>query len=128
VYPLPVRSLVILGAAAAAFVLFLVRNEREAQALVRTETTAIERAAALAEGPPGPPRVEDGYRFAWSHGGELPAVLVATPEGDAVSMFAAVKGAVYAYDLFDEEPPDITPLRVHLLRGGNLPAGWRKVR
>ncbi|HEX5136827.1 MAG TPA: hypothetical protein VFY93_07645 [Planctomycetota bacterium] len=122
------RSLLVLGAAAAGFALFLLRNEREAQALVRAETTAMERAEALADGPPGPPRVEGGYRFAWAHGGELPALLVATPEGDAICMFAAAKGAVYAYDLFEADPPDVTPLRVHVLRGGNLPAGWRKVR
>jgi len=123
-----VRSLLVLGAAVAAFALFLLRNEQQAQAMVRAETTAVERARTLAQGPPGPPRVEGGYRFAWTHGGELPALLVATPEDGAICMFAAAEGAVFSYDLFEEDPPDVTPLRVHVLRGGNVPAGWRKVR
>jgi hypothetical protein len=120
---------VVLGAAAAVFVLYLARNEREARALVRAEDVAVERVLSLVAGPPGPPRVEDGYRFAWVEGGELPAVLLAHPDGNGICLFAAVPGAVYAYEVFDGDPPDVTPVRVHVARGaGGAPPGWRKVR
>jgi hypothetical protein len=40
-----------------------------------------------------------------------------------------VPGAVYAYELFGDAPPDVTPLRVHVARGvEGAPPGWRKVR
>lgn len=123
------RSLVVLGAAAAIFLFYLVRNEREAQALVRTEDLAIERIRGLAQGPPGPPHVEDGYRFVWAKGGELPPVLLGYPDGHGVCLFAATPEAVFAYELFGDEPPDATIIRVHVARGAEgAPPGWRKVR
>jgi hypothetical protein len=124
-----VRSLLVLGLAAAVFALHLARNAREAQALVREEDRAIDRILALVEAPPGPPRVEDGYRFAWATGAGLPAVLLAFPDGAGVCLFAAVPGAVYAFELFDDPPPDVTPLRIHVAKSvEGAPPGWRKVR
>jgi hypothetical protein len=125
-----VRSLLVLGAAAAVFVLYLVRNERQAEAHVRAEDAAIERIAELVQGPPGPPRVEAGYRFRWIEGGELPPVLVGSPDGGpGVCLFAATPGAVYAYEVFDEPPPDVTPIRVLVAKKAEgAPPGWRKVR
>ncbi len=123
------RSLLVIGVSAAVFFLYLARNAREAQALVREEDRAVERILALVGSPPGPPRVEDGYRFAWATGGDLPSVLLAFPDDAGVSLFAAVPGAVYAYELFDDPPPDVTPVRIHVARGAEgAPPGWRKVR
>lgn len=123
------RSLLVIGVSAAVFVLYLARDARDARALVRGEDRAIERALALADGPPGPPRVEDGYRYAWATGGDLPALLLAFPDGAGVCLLAAVPGAVYAYEIFDEPPPDVTPVRIHLAKGAEgAPPGWRKVR
>lgn len=127
------RSLLLLAVAAAVFVLFLVQNQRNAQELLRTENAAVERLRALARGPPEPPRTEDGYRFEWVQGGDLPPILVASPEeGRGVCLFAASpKGAVYAYDLLDGGLPDVTPVRVRLARAAEPAApvpGWRPVR
>jgi hypothetical protein len=124
-----VRSLLLIVAAAAVFILFLVRNEREARATVRAEDAAIERALALASGPRSPPRSEGGYRFEWKEGGDLPPLLIASPDGVGVSLFAAAPGgAVYAFELFEEPPPDVTPLRIAVARGAGPPAGWRQIR
>jgi hypothetical protein len=124
-----VRSLLVIAAAAGVFVLFLVRHERAARDTVRAEDSAIEHALALAAGPRGPPRSEGGYRFEWKDGGDLPALLIAAPDGVGVSLFAAAPGgAVYALELFDEPPPDVTPLRIAVARGAGPPAGWRQIR
>ena len=112
------RSLVVIVLSAAVFAGFLVQNERRAQALVRTEDKAIDRAVALVARPPGPPVVEDGYRFEWIREGTLPPLLAAFPEeGKGISVFvAAPDGSVYAYEIYDDPPPDLTPLRVHVAR------------
>jgi hypothetical protein len=126
-----VRSLAIIGIAAAVFVLFLVRNERSAQEVVRAEDAALGRLRALAAAPPGPPRIEGGYRFEWALGGDLPPVLLALPETTGVCLFAAAPGgAVYACDLFGAPAPDVTPLRIHAARAAEnppLPPGWRPI-
>ena len=123
------RSLLIIGAAGAVLLLFLVRNARDAQATIRAEDAAIERAMALAEGPRGPPRSEGSYRFEWREDGDLPPVVLAWPDGMGVCLFAAAPGGVvYAYELFGAPPPDVTPLRIHLVRGTGAPPGWRKIR
>lgn len=123
------RSLLVIGLSAAVLVLFLVRNEREARATVRAEDAAIDRAVALAAGPRSPPRSEGGYRFEWREDGDLPAVLLAVPDGDGVSLFATAPGGpVFAYELFGAPAPDVTPLRIHLAKGTALPGGWRKIR
>jgi len=128
-----VRSLLFIVLTAAAFAGFLVRNELRAQALVRTEDQAIDRLAALVDAPPGPPVVEHGYRFEWIEGGTLPAVLFAFPEsGSGMTVFATAPGSgVFAYEIFDDPPPDLTPLRVSVARAAEappLPPGWRRVR
>lgn len=125
------RSLFVLGAAAALFLVFLVKNERNAQEMVRAEDAAVGRLEALVKGPPGPPFVEGEYRFQWVEGGGLPAVLFAFPDGAAISLFAAAPdGSVYAYEIFEGmDPPEPTPLRVHVARAAaGPPPGWRKVR
>lgn len=126
------KSLVVIGAAAAVFLVFLVQNERRAQELVRVEDGAVERLLTLAKAPPGPPVVEGGYRFDRVEGGTLPGLLLAIPDGAGITVFAAAPdGAVYAYEIFDDPPPDVTPLRVALTRAAEsppLPPGWRKVR
>ncbi len=125
------RSVLIIGAAAAVFVLFLVRNERDAQQTVRAEDEAVERLRALFADPRGPPRNEGGYRFQWVQGGDLPAMLLAYPEQKGVCLFAAAPGgAVYAYELFGAPAPDVTRLRIHVARVAENPApppGWRKI-
>ena len=123
------RSLLVIGASAAVLVLFLVRNEREARATVGAEDKAIERALALAEGPRGPPRSEGGYRFEWREDGDLPPLLLASPDGMGNSLFAAAPGGVvYAYEIFDAPAPDVTPLRIHVAKATGLPGGWRQIR
>lgn len=121
-----------MGAAAAVLVTFLVLNERNAQDRLRTENEAVARMSALASGPPGPPQSAGGYRFQWVQGGDLPALLLASPDGTPACLFATTPGGtVYSYDLFDAAAPDVTPLRVHVARSAEnppLPAGWRRIR
>lgn len=125
------RSLLVIGAAAAVFVLFLVRNEREARETARTEDLAVERLRSLAAAPPAPPHTEGGYRFEWTQGGDLPPILLALPEGKGICLFAAAPGgALYAFDLFGARAPDVTPLRIHVARAAEnppLPPGWRLI-
>ena len=126
------RSLLVIGAAATVFTLFLVRNARNAEDAVRAEDEAIEHLVALAKGPRGPPHSAGGYGFRWADGGDLPPLLLALPDGIGVCLFAATeKGTVYALELFDAPPPDVTPLRIHAAReaeGLALPPGWRRIR
>jgi hypothetical protein len=132
-----VRSVVVLVAAAAVFGLFLVRNQRRADDLVRAEREALSRLRALVEAPPGPPHVAEGYRYEWLLGGDLPPLLIATPERtgiDGVCRFAAApQGAVYVCDPLASQSsrgfPDATPLRVRLARPAPaaMPLGWRQL-
>jgi hypothetical protein len=134
-----VRSLAVLAAAAAIFVLFLVRNDRRAEHLVRSEEEAVRRLRELAAAPPGPPRVEAGYRYEWLSGGELPPLVVARPVTageDGILCFAATgAGRVYSFDLLAQQPAGAEPawsrLRARLAAatGGApaLPPGWRQV-
>ncbi len=126
------RSLLVIGATATVFTLFLVRNGRNAEETVRAEDEAVEHLVGLAQGPRGPPHSAGGYRFRWADGGDLPPLLLASPEGKGVCLFAATeKGAVYAFELFDAPPPDVTLLRIHAAREAAappLPPGWRKIR
>ena len=118
-----------MGAAAAVLVLFLVRNARDAQATIRAEDAAIERALDLAGGPRGPLRSEGHYRFEWREDGDLPPLVLAWPDGVGVCLFAAAPGGVvYAFELFGGPAPDVTPLRIHVAKGTGVPAGWRKIR
>jgi hypothetical protein len=127
-----VRSLLIVGASAAIFLFVLVRNDRAAREDVRAEDAAVGRLLALVGKPPGPPFVEGGYRFEWIGGGELPPLVLAYPAGKGASLLAAsADGSVYTFELFDDPPPDVTPLRIRLARDGEnlpIPSGWRKVR
>ncbi len=126
------RSLLVIGGAAAFFVVFLVRNDRDGRDTVRAEDEALEQLASLALGPRGPPRSAGGYRFQWVLGGDLPELLLAAPDGEGVCLFATTAGGpVYAYELFGAPAPDVTLLRAHAARaaeGHPLPPGWRRIR
>ncbi len=126
------RSLLVIGAVATVFTLYLVRNARKAEDVVRAEDEAVDHLVALAKGPRGPPHSAGGYRFRWADGGDLPPLLLASPDGTGVCLFAATeRGAVYAFELFDAPPPDVTPLRIHAAREAlapHAPAGWRRIR
>jgi len=127
-----VRSLLVIGVTATVFVVFLVRNERSAQAIVRAEDAAVERLGELVAKPPAPPHVEGGFRFEWADEGDLPPLLLARPEEGGPCLFAAPRGGgIYAFDLIGRSPPDVTSLRIHVARATEdrpLPAGWRKIR
>jgi hypothetical protein len=127
-----VRSLLIIGASAAVFVIYLVAHHRDAREILRAEEAALEKIVALREGPPGPPHSAGGYRFAWTLGGDLPPFLLASPDAPHVVLFATTPGgSVYAYDLFGAAVPDVTALRVHAARAAEnppLPAGWKRIR
>jgi len=134
-----VRWLILLVLAVVSFAGYLLWIHSGADALVAKERDACARLRALAAEPAREPRVEQGYRFAWVSGEELPEVLVASPAAhgeSGVRWFATADGdVVYQYDpvLFraPENCPDLVGLRRYLAlkpderRARGLPGGWQ---
>lgn len=134
-----VRWLVLLLLAVASFAAYLLWIHGRAEALVAREREVCVRLRALAGEPARVTREERGYRFEWVSGGQLPAVLVASPttRGETgVRWFATADGeTIYQYDtvLFRARGhhPDVTGLRRFLAlkpderSARGLPGGWQ---
>jgi hypothetical protein len=134
-----VRWLILLILAVASFAAYLLWIHGSADALVATERDVRVRLRALATEPTREVREENGYRFEWVLGQELPDVLVASParHGETgVRWFATADGkAIYQYDpvLFRApgNRPDLSGLRRYLALGPDerrargLPGGWQ---
>ena len=134
-----VRWLILLVLAVASFAAYLLWIHGSAEVLVAAERDVCVRLRALAAEPTREAREENGYRFMWISGQELPAVLVASPAqhgGAGVRWFATADGeAIYQYDpvLFraPDNRPDLSGLRRYLALGSDerrvraLPGGWQ---
>ncbi|MHC4162327.1 MAG: hypothetical protein ACYSUM_09375 [Planctomycetota bacterium] len=111
------RWLILLILAVASFAAYLLWIHGSADALVATERDVRVRLRALATEPTREVREENGYRFEWVLGQELPDVLVASP---ARHLFRAPGNR-----------PDLSGLRRYLALGPDerrargLPGGWQ---
>ena len=134
-----VRWLILLVVAVASFAAYLLWIHGSAEVMVRNERDVCVRLRALAAEGTREAREENGYRFEWISGEELPAVLVASPAqhgGTGVRWFATADGeAIYQYDpvLFRaaENRPELGGLRRYLAldadarQARGLPGGWQ---
>ena len=133
------RWLILLILAVASFAGYLLWIHSGADALVANERNVIVRLRALAAETARDAHEEQGYRFEWVGGQELPEVIVASPDrhGETgVRWFATAAGEViYQYDpvLFRApgNRPDLSGLRRYLALGPDerqvrgLPGGWQ---
>jgi len=132
------RAAALILAVGAVFAAFVVVSLRDGRRTVAREEAALRRLRGIRDAGPAAPVDEDGYRFSWVQGEDLPALVVARPLRAAGRWFAATPGGrtVYEFDTVLRHAPGGEPhlaaLRRHLARPAaerpaDPPGGWDPV-